>query len=154
MIGVLFPLWLIYEFDCGLYRERTNFGFVYQDRWERLYVCFYKYITLLSVGLMVISVISIAGNRMGTPLATGNILISFFLVLSGLFFLSFLHQVYLWREIKYCKKVNEHFERKRQENEMFFFLFFYTVTYLSGGKFCLLLFFVFAILEKYLHLKI
>ena len=59
---------------------------------------------------------------------------AFLLVLSGLSLLSFLHQVYLWRETKVCDSANEDFAKKRQENQMFFFLFFYTVAYLSGGE--------------------
>ena len=59
---------------------------------------------------------------------------AFLIVLSGLSLLSFLHQVYLWRETKVCERANEDFAKKRQENQMFFFLFFYTVAYLSRGE--------------------
>ena len=61
-------------------------------------------------------------------------LLSLFSGCNGLSLLSFLHQVYLWRETKVCKSANEDFAKKRQENQMFFFLFFYTVAYLSGGE--------------------
>ena len=78
---------------------------------------------------IIIGIICVASGWIANDLVN-----AFLLVLSGLSLLSFLHQVYLWRETKVCESANEDFAKRRQENQMFFFLFFYTVAYLSGGE--------------------
>ncbi|GMH77479.1 hypothetical protein TrST_g9217 [Triparma strigata] len=86
---------------------------------------------LIPVAAIVLSCIIISKGWITSYLAN-----AFLLVLSGLSLLSFIHQIYLWRETKACESANEDFAKKRQENHMFFFLFFYTVAYqpLSGGE--------------------
>ncbi|GMH47171.1 hypothetical protein TrLO_g14630 [Triparma laevis f. longispina] len=77
-----------------------------------------------------------------------NLFGAFILVLSGLSFLSFLHQEYLWRETGIADSANEDFAKIRQGNQMFFFLFSYTVAYLSGVSACTRLLVAEATVEK------
>ncbi|GMI13632.1 hypothetical protein TrLO_g8560 [Triparma laevis f. longispina] len=69
------------------------------------------------------------------------------LVLSSLSLLSFIYQLYLWRETIISETANEDLAKKRQ-NSMFFFLFFYTVAYLSGVSACTKLLVAEATVEK------
>ena len=133
-LGLLVPAWLVWEFDAGLFWERTYFGFAFMDKDG--YVLYFEkerrkfaLAGLLPVAAIVLSCINISEGWI-----TSDLVNAFLLVLSGLSLLSFLHQVYLWRETKVCESANEDFAKKRQENQMFFFLFFYTVAYLSGGE--------------------
>ena len=84
---------------------------------------------IVPVIAIVLSFVSVSEGWIANDLVNALIF-----VISGLSLLSFLHQVYLWRETKICESANEDFAKKRQENEVYFFLFFYTVAYLSGGK--------------------
>ena len=118
-LGLLVPAWLVWEFDAGLFWERTYFGFSFMN---------------FAYGLMLVAAIVLSCINISKGWITNNLANTFFLVLSGLSLLSFLHQVYLWRETKVCESAKEDFAKKRQENQMFFFLFFYTVAYLSGGE--------------------
>ena len=131
-LGLLVPAWLIYEFDAGLFWERTDFRFFgtdmegnLQNRTVKGFGYFFGVPTISFVGL------AIAGIAKEWYSDRAN---AFVLVLSGLSLLSFLHQVYLWREFKVCESAKEDFAKKCQESQMFFFLFFYTIAYLSGGK--------------------
>jgi hypothetical protein len=88
----------------------------------------------VALGLGAAIFVALAFASVAAGWITNDLANAFILVLSGLSLLSFLHQVYLWRETKVCELSNEDFAKKRQENQMFFFLFFYTVAYLSGGE--------------------
>ena len=134
MLGLMVPVWLIWEFDAGLFVERSYFGFAFMDRRGRvLYDVSYQTWFMLSgivpVIAIVLSFVSVSEGWIANDLVNALIF-----VISGLSLMSFLHQVYLWRETKICESANEDFAKKRQENEVYFFLFFYTVAYLSGGK--------------------
>ncbi|GMI11692.1 hypothetical protein TrLO_g5495 [Triparma laevis f. longispina] len=85
----------------------------------------------MSLSCEAVSCVCIAEGWIDNDLAN-----SFILVLTGLGLLGFLHQVYLWRETRIAESANEDFVKKRQENEVSFFLFFYTVAYLSGVSAC------------------
>ena len=124
-LGLLVPVWLIYEFDAGLFWERTYFGYWFESRGPSSFII---------AGLMPVIAVVLSFTSVAVGWITSSLANAFFLVLSGLSLLSFLHQVYLWRETKVCKSANEDFAKKRQQNQMFFFLFFYTVAYLSGGE--------------------
>ncbi|GMH58345.1 hypothetical protein TrST_g9615 [Triparma strigata] len=135
VLGLLVPAWLVWEFDAGLFWERTYFGFAFmnikgdvlsEDQDVKFALAVSK-----PVFFIVVSCINIFWIT-----STSDLVNAFLLVLSGLSLLSFLHQVYLWRETKVCESANEDFAKKRQENQMFFFLFFYTVAYLSGVSAC------------------
>ena len=134
-LGLLVPAWLVWEFDAGLFWERTYFGFAFMNRYYAAVLdepedkAKFILAGLLPVAAIVLSCINISEGWI-----TSDLVNAFLLVLSGLSLLSFLHQVYLWRETKVCDSANEDFAKKRQENQMFFFLFFYTVAYLSGGE--------------------
>ena len=86
---------------------------------------------LSSVMFVALAFINVAAGWIDNDLAN-----AFMLVLSSLSILSFIHQLYLWRETMISETANEDFAKKRQENSMFFFLFFYTVAYLSGVSAC------------------
>ena len=138
-LGFLVPAWLIWEFDAGLFWERTYFGFFWMgkkgDNFKEYNSDFrgglkgFAALGLVAIIFVALTFASVVAGWISNDLAN-----AFLLVLSGLSLLSFLHQVYLWRETKVCELANEDFAKKRQENQMFFFLFFYTVTYLSGGE--------------------
>ena len=133
-LGLLVPVWLIWEFDAGLFVERSYFGFVFTDfdgrvLYDVLYQTWFMISGIVPVIAIVLSFVSVSEGWIANDLVNALIF-----VISGLSLLSFLHQVYLWRETKICESANEDFAKKRQENEVYFFLFFYTVAYLSGGK--------------------
>ena len=133
-LGLLVPAWLVWEFDAGLFWERKYFGFAFMHKYGRVLdepedIGRFVLAGLLPIVALVLSCINISEGWI-----TSDLVNAFLLVLSGLSLLSFLHQVYLWRETKVCESANEDFAKKRQENQMFFFLFFYTVAYLSGGE--------------------
>jgi hypothetical protein len=134
MLGLLVPVWLIWEFDAGLFVERSYFGFAEMD--GNLSVSSDentfendKKLGFMSVIALVLSFVSVSEGWIANDLVNALVF-----VISGLSLLSFLHQVYLLRQVKICESANEDFAKKRQENEVYFFLFFYTVAYLSGGK--------------------
>ena len=124
-LGLLMPVWLVWEFDVGLFWERTYFRYWFESRGPSSFII---------AGLMPVIAVVLSFTSVAVGWITSSLANAFFLVLSGLSLLSFLHQVYLWRETKVCDSANEDFAKKRQENQMFFFLFFYTVAYLSGGE--------------------
>ncbi|GMH98534.1 hypothetical protein TrST_g7045 [Triparma strigata] len=147
-LGLLVPAWLVWEFDTGLFWERTYFGFYWMgnrgdnfktrelDSHEfKVVRGGFKGFTALGLGAAVFVALAFASVLAGW--IANDLANAFLLVLSGLSLLSFLHQIYLWRETKVCESANEDFAKKRQENEMFFFLFFYTVAYLSGVSACM-----------------
>ena len=123
-LGLLVPVWLIYEFDAGLFWERTYFGHRFESKSE----------LFITAGLTSVIAVVLSFRIVAKGWITSSLTNAFILVLSGLSLLSFLHQVYLWRETKVCESAKEDFAKKRQENQMFFFLFLYTVAYLSGGE--------------------
>ena len=130
MLGLLVPVWLIWEFDAGLFVERSYFGFAFMGRYG--VVKDQSKFTLLGIMpfiALVLSFVSVSEGWIANDLVNALIF-----VISGLSLLSFLHQVYLLRQVKRCETANEDFAKKRQQNEVYFFLFFYTVAYLSGGK--------------------
>ena len=140
-LGLLVPAWLVWEFDAGLFWERTYFGFHWMgNKGEHFKTGYrdkqfrggFKGFAVLGLGAAVFVALAFASVAEGW--ITSDLVNAFLIVLSGLSLLSFLHQVYLWRETKVCESANENFAKKRQENQMFFFLFFYTVAYLSGGE--------------------
>ncbi|GMH61068.1 hypothetical protein TrST_g373 [Triparma strigata] len=163
-LGLLVPVWLVWEFDAGLFWERTYYVFFFmgtdgdnfnlwdlrrenhvggdQPRWWRelnvvsplLIMLGFKGFAALILGAAVFVAFAFASVAVGW--ITNDLANAFILVLSGLSLLSFLHQVYLWRETKVCELAKEDFAKKRQENQMLFFLFFYTVAYLSGVSAC------------------
>ncbi|GMH86679.1 hypothetical protein TrVE_jg10709 [Triparma verrucosa] len=135
-LGLLVPAWLVWEFDAGLFWERTYFGFVFMVRWGEVLVYLEDKVKFTLAGLLPVAAIVLSCINVSEGWITSDLVNAFLLVLSGLSFLSFLHQVYLWRETKVCDSANEDFAKKRQENQMFFFLFFYTVAYLSGVSAC------------------
>ncbi|GMH95492.1 hypothetical protein TrVE_jg9157 [Triparma verrucosa] len=130
-MGLLVPVWLLLEFDAGLLYPRTFFGFAFMNKSGRVLTGRFLLAGILPVAALFLSCLNILMGWIANNLAN-----AFILVISGLSLLSFLHQVYLWREIKVCELANEDFAKKRQENDMFFFLFFYTVSYLSGVSAC------------------
>ncbi|GMH84797.1 hypothetical protein TrST_g231 [Triparma strigata] len=137
VLGLLVPAWLVWEFDAGLFWERMYFGFVFMNRnGEVLKEGGDNQLGFALAGLMQVVAIVLSCVIISEGWITNNLVNAFLLVLSGLSLLSFLHQVYLWRETKVCKLANEDFAKKRQQNQMFFFLFFYTVAYLSGVSAC------------------
>ncbi|GMH63299.1 hypothetical protein TL16_g03676 [Triparma laevis f. inornata] len=115
-ITLLPPLYLIYVFDAGLFRERTFFGFWLMDaggnvlEWDNQRTKF-AISGILPVAFLIVACV------FPYPVL---------LVLSIMSVLSFLNQVYLLRE---THNEDEDFAKKRQENSMFFFLFFYTALY-------------------------
>ncbi|GMH86769.1 hypothetical protein TrST_g13165 [Triparma strigata] len=152
--GLLVPIWLCVEFDAGLFYERDNFNFWWMGQRGRNFVAAedthvatrekgafrggkigFAAVGLLAVVVCVLAIVNIAEDWIGYEMAN-----SFILVLAGLGLLSFFHQFHLWRQTKRCSLAKEDFGRKQQENEMFFFLFFYTVAYLSGVSACMKLF--------------
>ena len=122
-LGLLVPAWLVWEFDAGLFWERTYFGY-----WSESFQSF------IIAGLVPVIAVVLSFTSVAEGWITSSLVNAFILVLSGLSLLSFLHQVYLFRETKICESAKEDFAKKRQENQMFFFLFFYCVAYLSGGE--------------------
>ena len=122
MLGLLVPVWLIWEFDAGLFVERSYFGSFFA---EAAGISF----GIMPVIALVLSFVSVSEGWIANDLVNALVF-----VISGLSLLSFLHQVYLLRQVKICESANEDFAKKRQENEVYFFLFFYTVAYLSGGE--------------------
>ncbi|GMH78523.1 hypothetical protein TL16_g07834 [Triparma laevis f. inornata] len=88
------------------------------------------------LGLLPLIVVSLSRVCIAERWIDNDLANAFILVLSGLGILSFLCQIYLWREYVIAESANEDFAKKRQENSMFFFLFFYTVAYLSGVSAC------------------
>ena len=134
-LGLLVPAWLVWEFDTGLFWERTYFGFAFMDYYYgRVLYKLEDKAKFTLAGLMPVTAIVLSCINISEGWITSDLANAFLLVLSGLSLLSFLHQVYLWRETKVCESANEDFAKKRQENQMFFFLFFYIVAYLSGGE--------------------
>ena len=133
-LGLLVPAWLVWEFDAGLFWERTYFGFAFMDKYGDILNEPEEKVKFTLAGLLPVAAIVLSCINISEGWITSDLVNAFLLVLSGLSLLSFLHQVYLWRETKVCKSANEDFAKKRQENQMFFFLFFYTVAYLSGGE--------------------
>ena len=134
MLGLLVPVWLIWEFDAGLFVERSYFGFAFMGRYGRVFDDLEDQRKFALLGIMpfialVLSFVSVSEGWIANDLVNALVF-----VISGLSLLSFLHQVYLLRQVKICESANEDFAKKRQENEVYFFLFFYTVAYLSGGK--------------------
>ena len=125
---------MVWEFDAGLFWERTNFAFAFMD-WEGNILKYCEEILKFALaGLLLVAAIVLSCINIFEGWITSDLVNAFLLVLSGLSLLTFLHQVYLWRETMICELAKEDFAKKRQENQMFFFLFFYTVTYLSGGE--------------------
>ncbi|GMH59292.1 hypothetical protein TL16_g06414 [Triparma laevis f. inornata] len=131
-LGLLVPARLIYEFDARLYRERKNFRFYYMfnDGEGTCPPLLYLY-AVASFLFTAVALACVCGGWIDNDLAN-----AFILVLSGLRFVSFLRHLCLRREYTVADSANEDFVKKRQENEMFFFLFFYTVAYLSGVSAC------------------
>ncbi|GMH78261.1 hypothetical protein TrST_g5046 [Triparma strigata] len=145
VLGLLVPAWLVWEFDAGLFWERTYFGFAFMDFrgkvLEGMAMVYKAYGIPNKMGFALAVLVPVAAIvlfcvNISEGWITNSLVNAFLLVLSGLSLLSFLHQVYLWRETKVCESANEDFAKKRQENQMFFFLFFYTVAYLSGVSSC------------------
>ncbi|GMH60828.1 hypothetical protein TrLO_g13628 [Triparma laevis f. longispina] len=133
VMGLLVPAWLVLELDAGLFRERTYFGFWGMTR-KNGNIIFFKG---LIAGLILISVIAVSFVCIAEGWINNDLVNALLLVLSSLNFFSFLHQVYLLREVLICvEDAKENFAKKRQENSMFLFLFFYTVAYLSGVSAC------------------
>ncbi|GMH99863.1 hypothetical protein TrVE_jg2133 [Triparma verrucosa] len=134
-LGLLVPAWLVWEFDAGLFWERTYFGFWFMNEWGHILhfkegTAKYLLAVFIPVSAISLSCMYISEGRFS------DLVSALILVLSGLSFLSLLHQDYLRRETKVCESAKEDFAKKRQENQMFFFLFFYTVAYLSGVSAC------------------
>lgn len=164
-MGLLVPVWLIYEFDAGLFRERREFkvwrsvefldSFLFWDvglsnifghekisigedlKFVVSFCCNFCCSTLIII-LLPLTLLGFAiGGIVEDWYPNQNIMIikvAFLLVITGLCLLSFLHQVYVRRTEKIADLAKESFGKTRQENEMFFSLFFYTVTYLSGSE--------------------
>ncbi|GMH86856.1 hypothetical protein TL16_g10672 [Triparma laevis f. inornata] len=158
----LFLAWLIYDFDAGLYRERAYFGFYWMGDKGILFSSSsmgktfdskskaFKFgrAGFTSAGLGSITLIVLFFSSIAAGWIENNLFGAFILVLSGLSFLSFLHQEYLWRETGIADSANEDFAKIRQGNQMFFFLFSYTVAYLSGVSACTRLLVAEATVEK------
>ncbi|GMI01498.1 hypothetical protein TrLO_g4939 [Triparma laevis f. longispina] len=87
-------------------------------------------------GLIPFAAIALTCVSVGLGWIDNNLTNAFILVLSGLSLLIFFHRVHLWRETRIEDSANGDFAKKRQENSIFFFLFFYTVAYLSGVSAC------------------
>ena len=134
MLGLLVPVWLIWEFDAGLFVERSYFGFAFMyldgdildDGADQRK---FSLLGIMPFIALVLSFVSVSEGWIANDLVNALVF-----VISGLSLLSFLHQVYLLRQVKICESANEDFAKKRQQNEVYFFLFFYTVAYLSGCK--------------------
>ncbi|GMI01787.1 hypothetical protein TrVE_jg7206 [Triparma verrucosa] len=145
-LGLLVPAWLVWEFDAGLFLEKRYFGFYWMSQSGDNFRNDYKgkgqdqfrggSMGFAALGLGATVSLALAFASVAAGWIAKDLVNAFILVLSGLSLLSFLHQVYLWRETKVCESANEDFAKKRQENQMFFFLFFYTVAYLSGVSAC------------------
>ena len=141
-LGLLVPAWLVWEFDAGLFWERKYFGFAFMDEYGIMFKNQYEdedvrlgnILKFTLAGFLPVAAIVLSCINISEGWITSDLVNAFLLVFSGLSLLSFLHQLYLWRETKVCESANEDFAKKRQENQMFFFLFFYTVAYLSGGE--------------------
>ncbi|GMH54097.1 hypothetical protein TrRE_jg11604, partial [Triparma retinervis] len=184
-LGLLVPVWLVWEFDVGLFQKRTYFAHyyfiregeevfimgcvlsitaivlscmnisnskgwvtVYKD-WVPVYIGAGFFLGLCGwlfllpspnrdrkAGLMPIAAIVISMIIAAAGWSDNDLVNAFILVLSGLSLLSFLHQSYLVLDYEVCESAGEDFAKKRQENQMYYFLFFYIVAYLSGVSAC------------------
>ncbi|GMH98631.1 hypothetical protein TrVE_jg11953 [Triparma verrucosa] len=132
-IGLLFPPWLIFTFDSGL---RTKFGppasftedgDIDEEKARRWFArC--RNLSLLFIGL---SIASTGFNWFGS-----DALDALLLVISLLASLTVGYQSYLYRMIIICDNAEEDFGKRRQESDMFFFVFSYPVAFLSGVTAC------------------
>lgn len=131
-MGVLIPAWLVFEFDTGLYYERHYYFFFGAPFLGDNHFTDFRFVGFfLSVTTITFFVLAILGIDQDWY---GEMTIAFIYVLAGLFTLSVLHQVYIRRLEITSNFAGEDFEKTRQEDQTFFFLFFYTVAYLAGGE--------------------
>ena len=136
MAGLLVSPWLIYMFDRSW---RTG------SRLQSLNVHSLngnenKSWSLLVSGLVFcLFIFSLTFAVAGTAMSWYNsdILNTLFLVLSAFFFFEWIVYAYfLYRMMSKCDMANEDYGKKRQQSDMFIFLFLYPIAYLSGASAC------------------
>jgi len=142
-IGLLLPIFLIWMFDCGVFRERKRFGTFFlldEDKYGELdnddplqMICgtFCGTCSIMFLGL---AIGGTAAHWYGSNFAD-----ALFIVFSGFYTFWFLNNIRLWRSRVAADIAKEDFCLTRQGSEAFVFLFLYTVVYLSGVSTCVTL---------------
>ncbi|GMH71347.1 hypothetical protein TrST_g3334 [Triparma strigata] len=110
-IGLLLPLWLFLFMDCGMFNVRLHLRSEIPDSWKTLFLAVVPIATTYFwfVDLQVLAIL---------------IWVFTALVIFKFFYLRKLKHV--------CSTANENFQLKHQQNQMWYFLFFYTIAYLPG----------------------
>ena len=133
---------LIYSFDHGLFYERADFGRVERIVSQRKawWIHAIKMGAILVLELLVTTILSVVIAKDGSG-SEGQQIAEFFLGTVSLVMICtmgcMIHWFYLRGLYRTCSRVNEDFGSKRKSSDFTVFLFFYTISYLSGINACL-----------------